>query len=399
MMGYEQMNQMTMKTTTMMKNFNKVGPISTPHKKTMRRSVSAIDGGATAEAAGEGDRGQNLETLDLSGMSLASLPASSINLASISKLDLSNNNIQFLIQQIPESLVARMLNLWALDLHSNQLKTLPNSIGCLSKLKILNVSGNNLQALPKTIEDCRSLEELNANFNELTLLPDTIGFELTNLTKLSVNSNKLVLLPSSLGHLTSLRVLDARLNCLVSLPEDLENLVNLQVLNVSQNFQHLKTLPYSVGLLISLVELDVSYNGIRVLPDSIGCLRRIQKLSVEGNPLVSPPFEVVEHGLEAVKQYMSEKMTESNNKTPTKKKLWGIGKMVKYKTFHGFSSSPGRSPGRRTGGDRHREEREGFINVSDYRQIDGLASPRHVSLFNPRRLLSPLSTFFSPPRY
>lgn len=107
----------------------------------------------------------------------------------------------------------------------------------------------------------------------------------------------------------------------------------------------------------------------------------------------------VEHGLEAVKQYMSEKMTESNNKTPTKKKLWGIGKMVKYKTFHGFSSSPGRSPGRRTGGDRHREEREGFINVSDYRQIDGLASPRHVSLFNPRRLLSPLSTFFSPPRY
>lgn len=96
-MGYEQMNQMTMKTTTMMKNFNKVGPISTPHKKTMRRSVSAIDGGATAEAAGEGDRGQNLETLDLSGMSLASLPASSINLASISKLDLSNNNIQVYI--------------------------------------------------------------------------------------------------------------------------------------------------------------------------------------------------------------------------------------------------------------------------------------------------------------
>ena len=59
------------------------------------------------------------------------------------------------MQQIPESLVARMLNLWALDLHSNQLKTLPNSIGCLSKLKVLNVSGNNLQHLPKTIEDCR----------------------------------------------------------------------------------------------------------------------------------------------------------------------------------------------------------------------------------------------------
>ncbi|KAG7621834.1 Leucine-rich repeat [Arabidopsis suecica] len=383
MMGYEQMNQMTMTTTAMMKNYNKKGLINTPQKKMTRRSVSAIDGGAAATAK-EGDRRQNIKTLDLSGMSLASLSASSINLASISKLDLSNNNIQ----KIPESLVARMLNLWALDLQSNQLKTLPNSIGCLSKLKFLNVSGNYLQSLPKTIEDCRSLEELNANFNELTRLPDAIGFELTNLTKLSVNSNKLVLLPNSVSYLTSLRVLDARLNRLSSLPEDLENLVNLQVLNVSQNFQHLTTLPYSVGLLISLVELDVSYNGMTVLPDSLGCLRRIQKLSVEGNPLISPPFEVVEQGLEALKQYMSEKMTESYKKTPTKKKSWGIGKLVKY----GLSSSPGRSTGREDG-------KEGFINVSDYRQIDGIASPRHVSLFNPRRLLSPLSAYFSPPRY
>lgn len=99
MMGYEHMNQMTMKTTGMMKNFNKVGPINIPRKKTTRRSVSAIDGGAaaTAAAAGEGDRPQDLKTLDLSRMSLASLSASSINLASISKFDLSNNNIQVYI--------------------------------------------------------------------------------------------------------------------------------------------------------------------------------------------------------------------------------------------------------------------------------------------------------------
>lgn len=95
-MGYEQMNQMTMTTTAMMKNFNTMGPISTPQKKKTRRSLSAIDGGAAAAAtvAGLGDRRRNLKTLDLSGMSLASLSASSINLASISKLDLSNNNIQ-----------------------------------------------------------------------------------------------------------------------------------------------------------------------------------------------------------------------------------------------------------------------------------------------------------------
>ncbi|CAF2055539.1 hypothetical protein Bca4012_098173 [Brassica carinata] len=50
MMGYEQMNPKTMTTTSMMKNFNKMEPINTPHKKTIRRSVSATDGGAAATA-------------------------------------------------------------------------------------------------------------------------------------------------------------------------------------------------------------------------------------------------------------------------------------------------------------------------------------------------------------
>jgi hypothetical protein len=58
-------------------------------------------------------------------------------------------------QNIPESLTARLLNLEMLDVHSNHLRSLPNSIGCLSKLKVLNVSGNFIESLPSTIENCR----------------------------------------------------------------------------------------------------------------------------------------------------------------------------------------------------------------------------------------------------
>lgn len=58
-------------------------------------------------------------------------------------------------QNIPESLTARLLNVVVLDVHSNQLKSLPNSIGCLTKLKVLNAAGNLLRFLPKTIENCR----------------------------------------------------------------------------------------------------------------------------------------------------------------------------------------------------------------------------------------------------
>ncbi|XP_012458053.1 plant intracellular Ras-group-related LRR protein 6 [Gossypium raimondii] len=308
--------------------------------------------------------------VDMSGMSLDSFPFLSLNLATISNLDLSNNNLE----SIPESLTARLLNVVALDVHSNQLKFLPNSIGCLSKLKILNVSSNLLRTLPKTIENCKSLEELNANFNQLSVLPDTIGFELINLKKLSVNANKLGFLPQSISHLTSLRVLDARLNCLRFLPEDMENLINLEVLNVSQNFQCLENLPYSLGLLVSLVELDVSYNKITGLPDSIGCLKKLQKLCVEGNPLVSPPMEVFEQSLQAVKEYLSEKMKAGQS--PPKKQSW-VGKLVKCGTFNG-----------KIGG-RPRGEREGFIMISEYRSIEGLASPRYMGLLSPRRLFSP----------
>lgn len=206
-----------------------------------------------------------------------------------------------------------------------------------------------------------------------------MGFELINLKKLSVNSNKLVFLPRSTSHLTSLKILDARLNCLRSLPDDLENLINLETLNVSQNFQYLDTLPYSIGLLLSLVELDVSYNRVKSLPDSIGCLKKLQKLSVEGNPLVSPPPEVVEQGLHAVKEYLCNKMN-SAHQSPTKKKSW-VGKLVKYGTFNGHARS---GP---------REEREAFIVDHEYRSIDGLASPRYMGMFSPRRLFSPRSYF------
>lgn len=206
-----------------------------------------------------------------------------------------------------------------------------------------------------------------------------MGFELLNLKKLSVNSNKLVFLPRSTSHLTSLKILDARLNCLRSLPDDLENLINLETLNVSQNFQYLDTLPYSIGLLLSLVELDVSYNRVKSLPDSIGCLKKLQKLSVEGNPLVSPPPEVVEQGLHAVKEYLCNKMN-SAHQSPTKKKSW-VGKLVKYGTFNGHARS---GP---------REEREAFIVDHEYRSIDGLASPRYMGMFSPRRLFSPRSYF------
>ncbi|KAF0894163.1 hypothetical protein E2562_034894 [Oryza meyeriana var. granulata] len=313
------------------------------------------------------------QKLDMSGMSMDTLPHLTMSFGQVTILDLSNNNLE----SIPESIIARLLNVVVLDVRSNQLKSLPNSIGCLSKLKVLNVSGNLIESLPNTIEECRALEELHANFNELTKLPDTLGFELHSLRKLSVNSNKLAHLPFSTSHMTALRALDARLNCLRSLPDGLENLINLETLNVSQNFQFLRELPYAVGLLVSLRELDVSYNSIAALPDSMGCLTKLVRFSAVGNPLVSPPMDVVEQSLDAMRAYLTARMNAADG-GGKKKKAW-LPKLVKYSTFTA-RMTPGRT--------RVHENTEGLL-MSDYRSLNGIASPRFLTMLSPRRLFSP----------
>ncbi|KAL6843751.1 hypothetical protein ACP4OV_026322 [Aristida adscensionis] len=332
--------------------------------------------GAGGGGHAEHDEKKNKEQkLDMSGMSMDILPHLTTPLGHITTLDLSNNNLQ----SIPESIIARLLNVVVLDVRSNQLTSLPNSIGCLSKLKVLNVSGNLLHSLPATIEECRALEELNANFNQLTRLPDTLGFELHGLRRLSVNSNKLAYLPSSTSHMTALRALDARLNCLRELPDGLENLGGLETLNVSQNFQYLRELPYGIGLLASLRELDVSYNALAALPDSMGCLTKLARFSAAGNPLVCPPMDVVDRGLDAMRAYLSARMNGAGSR---KKKRW-VPKLVKFNTFNAGMMTPGR--GKRVHGN---AGAEGLL-MSDYRPINGIASPGFLSMLSPRRLFSP----------
>eukprot|EP00253_Pinus_taeda_P009082 PITA_09082 len=246
--------------------------------------------------------------LDLSSLQLINVPRS-IELASaLLKLDLSNNNLVC----FPEC-VTCLVNLRSLDVASNRLKSLPNCIGQLLNIKTLNVSENALVTFPESIQNCNALEELIANFNHLEALPDTLGFNLTNLRKLSIHSNNITSLPPSISYMRSLCVLDVHSNKLRHLPEDIGHLKNLEVLNVSKNFHHLVDIPESVGRLACLMELDVSYNQISNLPDSIGALKKLQILGLEGNPLVFPPPEIVEHSVEAVKRYLGKRLMKNKH--------------------------------------------------------------------------------------
>ncbi|KAJ0971946.1 hypothetical protein J5N97_019905 [Dioscorea zingiberensis] len=246
-----------------------------------------------------------LERVDLSSRQLRFLPEAFGRLRGLVSLDVSKNQLEV----IPDS-IAGLEHLEELRLSNNLLVSLPDSIGLLVNLKILDVSGNKLKALPDSIAKCRSLVELDASYNEMTYLPTNIGYELVKLQMLWVHLNKLRSLPSSVCEMLSLRVLDAHFNELRGLPYAIGRLINLEILNVASNFSDLQELPASIGDLINLKELDLSNNQIHVLPDTFGRLDKLVKLNLDQNPLVIPPMDVVNEGVESVKEYMAKRWVE-----------------------------------------------------------------------------------------
>lgn len=148
---------------------------------------------------------------------------------------------------------------------------------------------------------------MDVSFNNLSYLPTNIGYELSNLQKLSIQLNKIRSLPTSVCEMRSLRHLDAHFNELHGLPLAIGNLTNLEILNLSSNFSDLRELPETLGDLTNLKELDISNNQIHALPDSFGRLDNLTKLNLDQNPLVIPPVEIVNLGLEAIKTYMAKR--------------------------------------------------------------------------------------------
>lgn len=248
---------------------------------------------------------RNFEKLELKGRMLRFIPEAFGNLVTITLLDLSNNQLEAL----PDS-IAGLTNLEVLYLSSNLLVSLPDSIGLLKSLKVLNVSANKLKALPDSISRCSSLIELDASFNQLAYLPTNIGNELVNLQKFFAHLNKLRSLPSSICEMESLRVLDVHFNELRSLPLAIGKLQNLEVLNASSNFSDLTSIPDTIGDLTNLVDLDLSNNQIKELPCSFGRLNNLKKLNLDQNPLVIPPQEIIQQGLDAVLEYMKKRWVD-----------------------------------------------------------------------------------------
>lgn len=119
-------------------------------------------------------------------------------------------------------------------LDSNQIKSIPSSIGQCGQLQILRVRNNKIDSLPNEIGNLKTLSQLFLTNNLIKSLPSEIG-SLVALTHLRIENNQLTELPKEIGNLSNLTHLSLDNNKLSYLPIEIKNLKRLVHLSVSGN--------------------------------------------------------------------------------------------------------------------------------------------------------------------
>lgn len=190
-------------------------------------------------------------------------------------------------------------NLEHINVGYSSLKTLPNEISQLKRLRIIRLRGTLISHIPTGIraleldakqwikyqkEICAMTQLKHLFLAEcgLTELPDAIG-NISTLERLRLSNNKITALPETMIQLTNLKILFLHKNKLTEFPTLLQDLPNLSHIDLSQNPLH--TLPSTleaspklerVGMFKTLIERDsLSFTRIDISTNIVGRRARI----------------------------------------------------------------------------------------------------------------------------
>ncbi len=280
-----------------------------------------------------------IDSLSFINLKLTAIPDSVFKFKNLKYLNLGNNEITKISHKI-----GQLSNLEELILKDNSLSdhsiiTLPDELGTLSKLRVLDLSSNLLGNLSSCIYELNSLEVLDVSRTNVQF--DNRIYELEQLQVLRISELFVpIILPLELTYINSFHHLDCHGSRIENLNQILPFLANLEYLNISNSgfaefpleliqMSQLDTLIFSsgpggtnnmgkiswdiakmndlkvlvcsgVGLselpkslfkLPKLEYLDLSYNSIKFLPKQ--CYRNctLRYLDLSGNPLNELPTQ------------------------------------------------------------------------------------------------------------
>ncbi|MCP4580155.1 MAG: GTP-binding protein [candidate division Zixibacteria bacterium] len=161
-------------------------------------------------------------------------------------------------------------------LRGNKLVKFPIEITKLKSLKTLSLEGNSLDSIPIDLNQLVWLERLYLGNNQFTEFPNEIS-QLTKLEELNLYNNRITELPKEIGQLTRLTLLDLSNNQLTELPKEISQLTNLTALFL---------------------------NNV---------------------PIKTPPLEIIEKGIDAIKEYFKSLEGEKRPLNEVKVLLVGDG--------------------------------------------------------------------------
>ncbi|XP_040462567.1 E3 ubiquitin-protein ligase LRSAM1 isoform X3 [Falco naumanni] len=161
------------------------------------------------------------DILDISKCELSEVPYGAFATCKVLQkkvLIIHTNNLTSLV---PKSCsLSSLITVKVLDLHDNQLASLPADIGQLTSLQVLNLERNHLKCLPQSIGDLAQLQMLNVKGNKLKDLPAAVS-GLRSLRTLDVSENELQELPRVLAHVRTLETLTLDASSMTYPPPDI----------------------------------------------------------------------------------------------------------------------------------------------------------------------------------
>ncbi|KAI1208670.1 uncharacterized protein F4807DRAFT_468591 [Annulohypoxylon truncatum] len=259
----------------------------------------------------EGQIFGGLESLDLHGNMLIALPMglrrlqllTSLNLASNK---LTNNSLEVISQlttvrdlklgnnllygRMEENYFANLQNLEILDLHGNNISSLPDGIERLVRLRMLNLNENAFETLPFGSLSKLPLTELLARKNKLsgTLIgPGVESFPQLQILDVAANQIQSIVDSAQSLKLPSLHQFTISLNRVTSLP-DVSSWTSLLTINADEN--SITAFPEGFTSLRNLRHIDFTSNDIRVIPPEVSQMDSLAMLRITGNPLRDRKF-------------------------------------------------------------------------------------------------------------
>lgn len=175
------------------------------------------------------------------------------------------------LTEFPPELFLLADTLETLDLSGNRLSTLPSEFYKFKKLKILFCSDNLFNELPEVLGQCEQLEMIGFKSNQIKHIPENA---LPIRTRwLILTNNKIENIPSSIGKCLRLQKCALAGNRLKALPEEFQNCTNLELLRISAN--SMESFPEFLFKLPKLSWLAISGNTFNQKQNNNGLLKKI----------------------------------------------------------------------------------------------------------------------------